>query len=184
MRAFKDTRYGDLTGKAFQKEISVSLEVLTSLEGSPEIVTKKFDCSNNELTTLKYAPEKVGDFHCSSNKLTTLEDGPKEVMGTYKCSRNKLTTLKGAPTILGGIFDCSNNELTSLEFAPKQVGSMFYCKGNKINNVKQEIIKNKIKATYYWTDEGDFGYDEIEKMMDLDKRVSRSSMRTLLGLDK
>ena len=49
-----------------------------------------FDCSYNELTSLKGAPEKVGvGFYCSSNRLTSFEGGPRETNYFY-CSNNSI----------------------------------------------------------------------------------------------
>ena len=44
------------------------------------------------MTSLKYAPDKVGGFFdCSNNKLTSLEGAPKEVNGYFDCSDNPLS---------------------------------------------------------------------------------------------
>ena len=92
-----------------------------------------FDCSDNQLTTLKGSPESVGgDFYCSDNQLTTLEGSPKSVGGGFYCSNNKLTSLEGSPKSVGGNFNCSNNQLTSLEGSPESVGGGFYCHNNPI----------------------------------------------------
>jgi len=42
---------------------------LTSLKGAPEKVGHSFNCSNNNLTTLEYAPKKVFSFSCQENKI-------------------------------------------------------------------------------------------------------------------
>jgi len=64
-----------------------------------------FDCSDDDLTSLKGAPEKIGGwFNCSLNKLTTLEGAPKSVGGRFSCWGNNLKTLNGAPEKVGGEF--------------------------------------------------------------------------------
>ena len=66
-----------------------------------------FDCSFNNLTTLKGAPETVGDnFNCSNNKLKTLEGSLRRVSGYFDCSWNKnLMSLEGiSPTIHGNLY--------------------------------------------------------------------------------
>ena len=68
-----------------------------------------FFCNNNNLTTLKGAPKKVGlGFYCSFNNLTTLEGAPKEVGWDFNCSDNNLTSLKGAPR-KAWCFNCVKN---------------------------------------------------------------------------
>ena len=65
---FKDTKYGDLTGKFYRGDIDVSGLGLTSLEGAPKGVEWDFMCSYNQLTTLKGIPIKVGgNFVCFNN---------------------------------------------------------------------------------------------------------------------
>jgi len=52
--------------------------------------------SNNILISLEGCPEKVaGNFTCVKCGLTSLEGGPKIVMGKYNCSSNNLKSLKG-----------------------------------------------------------------------------------------
>ena len=105
--------------------LNLSRMALTSLEGSPEIITH--------------------DFECDKNLFTSLEGGPKEVKGYYDCSHCRLVTLKGAPKTIGsnigsasamGAFMCSYNQLTSLEYAPEKVESSFHCDDNKITHFK------------------------------------------------
>ena len=69
-------------------------------------VTGLFDCSNNQLTSLRYCPTTVG--------------------GSFYCSENQLTSLQYCPTTVWGSFDCSNNQLTSLQYCPTAVGGNFY----------------------------------------------------------
>jgi len=82
-------------------------------------VTGKFDCSDNNLSTLRGVPRYVGeDFDCSNNQLTTLENSPQYV---------------------GGDFECSNNKITSLRGAPKRVRNRFFCFSNLVGFTKEEI---------------------------------------------
>ena len=100
-------------------------------------VTGDFDCSYNQLTSLKGAPQKVGrEFYCSHNQLTSLEGAPQKVGKSFNCHNNYLTSLKGAPQEVGGSFNCSWNQLTSLEGAPKEVGGDFFCYNDKLISLK------------------------------------------------
>lgn len=91
-----------------------------------------FNCSDNELTSLKFGPVEIGKkFNCAGNKLTSLEYGPIQVGGSYTCSVNELTSLEHCPSnLIGGFFDCSYNQLTSLAHCPTEVGGDFFCYGN------------------------------------------------------
>ena len=154
MRAFKDTRYKDMTGKCYsgENDIGVANEGLTSLEGSPKALDKSKDTS-------------------------------------FNARENLFKNLIGAPQSLGGYFHCSNNpNLESLEGGPKDSGALFNCKNcPKLKNPKMQILKYRIKADEYNTDDGDFKFEDIKEefeLHDMNNRVSRPSMRKLLGLDK
>jgi len=133
---------------------------ITSLEGVPKTVGGLFDCSDNELTSLKGCPKHVGSFDCSYNNLTSLRDGPQTVDGNYRCyhnylldnlegapknalnfdcSNNELISLKGSPEIVRKHFRCWDNKLTSLEGAPKIVYGSFDCQGNRKKFTEAEV---------------------------------------------
>ena len=63
---FKDTKYGYISPlNSYQGDIiDISMTNLTSLEGCPPIVIGNFDCSNNKITSLKYAPKNVKHLNC------------------------------------------------------------------------------------------------------------------------
>ena len=87
-----------------------------------------FDCSWNNLTSLKGAPKEVkGLFNCSGNNIISLEYGPKKAK-IYDCSSNNLRDLQGAPEEVE-LFDCSENKLKSLIGGPKKARS-YYCRSS------------------------------------------------------
>ena len=117
---------------------------ITSLEGCPKILYGNLNVEKNKLEILKYSPKKVvGNFDCSNNKIKTLECSPEEIKGIFDCSNNKLLTLEGNLKEIYGSFDCRNN--------------------SKLKNIKEQIIKYQIKARKYYTDEGNFSFEDIEK---------------------
>jgi hypothetical protein len=76
--------------------LDCSKSKLTSLDGGQQLkkVTGFFGCGNNELTTLKGAPEIVKDYYyCSLNKLTSLEGAPKVMNNNFRATENRLTSL-------------------------------------------------------------------------------------------
>lgn len=110
------------------------------------IVTGKFMCYENYLTSLEGSPSYVGGtFNCFNNYLTSLEFGPKTVGGSYWCEYNRLESLKHSPIEVGNDFRCIGNKIKSLEWCPKSVGGQFLCGDNEITDVNG-CPKN---CTYY-----------------------------------
>ena len=151
------------------------------------VVTGRFDCQSNNLTSLEGAPQEVGgDFICSINKITSLVGAPRKVGEFFNCSKNELTSLVGAPQEVGGPFDCGDNKLTSLEGAPQEVGGHFRCwgKDNQISYETLELVweamqKNKID---YWTAisalNSRIESDDWKKMsIGLDDRLSKDAQK-------
>jgi hypothetical protein len=86
----------------------------------PRKVLYHFDCSDNELVSLKGGPDWVKNYDCADNNLTSLDHIAKHITGDINCSRNQITSL--AP--LSGIseiskLNCSDNKLRDLVGCPK-----------------------------------------------------------------
>ena len=142
------------------------------------------DTKYGDLTGQIYNGNRFG-INVNQEPITSLEGSPKEVLdGYFSCDRTNLTNLVGGPEIVQGGFYCrENKKLTSLEGAPKRC-TRFLCNGSpKLNNVKEQIIKYQIRAEDYVTDEGSFLYDDIKHLFNIGQRVTRPSMRKLLGLN-
>lgn len=114
-------------------------------------VAGTFNCSGNDLTSLKGCPKKVGSIICGLNpNLKSLEGAPKTVYNMFRCQDCDLQTLEGAPQQVKE-FDCSRNpnlkslkggpikaneykckdcDLESIEHTPDQL-EKFNCSGNK-----------------------------------------------------
>ena len=136
---------------------------------------------------------KGDDINISSMELESLDGSPLKLLikeqTSFICKNNLIKDLNGSPQSLGGYFRCSNNKyLESLEGGPKNSGDLFDCKKcPKLKNVKEQIIKYRIKATEYETDEGYFTFESIKDDFDLyelKSKVKSSGFRTLLGLKK
>ena len=113
------------------------------LEELPEcfknmVVKGNFNCSANNLITLKNMPKVLGSIDCSQNELCSLEGAPQEINGNFNCSYNELTNLEGGPRIVKGSFDCQGQgwdgyigkSLKSLSGAPEIVEKDFNCSEN------------------------------------------------------
>ena len=108
-------------------------------------VSRSFDCSHNQLTTLEGCPKYVGcSFFCSGNRITTLEGGPDIVNSDYFSNFNDLLiSTKGFPTIVGGS--------ASIRFCPKLTSLEDYNLSFKkldIDDMKKIIRKHKISKLY------------------------------------
>ena len=147
-----DRMLKDYIRNGIKGNLDLSYMNLTEL---PEIlknvsVDRDFNCSHNNLTSLKNAPSSVGrNFNCSHNNLTSLVGAPSSVGESFYCGRNKLTSLEGAPSSVGRNFWCNYNDLTSLEFAPSSVGRDFDCINNSVKFTEAQVravcdVKGKI----------------------------------------
>lgn len=70
--------------------------------------------------------EVTGNFYCFENQLTSLKGAPQKVGGDFWCQDNKLVSLKGAPQKVGGNFVCYNN---SKQFTEEEVRAVCDVKG-------------------------------------------------------
>ncbi len=120
-------RFGAVDGN-----FTIKSNKLQELDNMPVSVGKEFDCSYNQLMTLKGCPKEVGDMDCSTNKLVSLEGLPKIKEDLY-CNDNKLISLKGAPKELRRL-DASDNNISSLEGIPNKASEIILT-SNKISSL-------------------------------------------------
>ena len=108
---------------------------------------------NKDLVEIPLKFNKVSrSFDCSHNQLTTLEGSPKEVGGAFDCSCNNLTTLEGSPKVVGRNLLCYHNPLESLEGYNGNYKKLI-CQNRKklveidIIDRKKKVRKQKLKLT-------------------------------------
>jgi len=129
---------------------SCSWNVLTSLEGCPNITNSNFSCSYNNLTSLDGSPNKVGwNFDCSSNQLTSLEGCPMEVDVDFICYNNNLTSLEGCPLRVSGTLSCINNKITTLKGFPMIIEGNLDLMYNPISIIDSSV---EVKGDIYISD--------------------------------
>ena len=121
--------------------------------------------------------------------LTSLKGMPNYVKGTVNLEKTGITNLIGAPQHISGdlvLYNCM--KLKSLEGGPKIITGILFISNMEVYEAKEQIIKYGIRATRYDILDTIVDYhqwkDEIENYVPIEKRVTRKSMRTLLGLDK
>ncbi|MEO6303928.1 MAG: hypothetical protein ABIP51_12230 [Bacteroidia bacterium] len=83
----------------------------------------------------------TGNFDCSNNNLTSLKGCPTSVGGYFVCFNNKLTSLQGCPTSVGDDFVCADNKLITLKYSPQKVGGDFYCMQDKKKFTEKDVRK-------------------------------------------
>ena len=89
-------------------------------------VNGSVDLSWCKLTELPLRFNKVtGYFDCSNNNLTTLKGCPKWIGGWFSCHDNQLTSLEFSPDYVGDYFSCSYNKLTD-NYCETEIGGYFY----------------------------------------------------------
>ena len=126
--------------------------------------------------------------------LTSLVGMPHYVKGNVNLEKTSITNLIGSPTQVSGDFVLYNcMKLKSLEGGPKLISGTLYISNMSTEDAIKDIVKYNIKANRYNifkynTFNDIFEYsdlaDAINSYVPIEKRVSRPSMRTLLGLDK
>ena len=77
----------------------------------------------------------TGWFDCSNNNLTTLKGCPRWVGGSFSCQYNQLTSLEFSPDYVGGYFNCINNKLTN-NYCDTEILGDFY------TSLKQDGLTN------------------------------------------
>jgi hypothetical protein len=79
-----------------------------------------------ELTELPLIFNKVtGYFDCSRNNLTSLKGSPRWVGGYFSCDYNQLTSLEFSPDYVGGYFSCVDNKLIDNYCIAEIIGSFY-----------------------------------------------------------
>jgi hypothetical protein len=124
--------------------VDLDRKYLTELPLRFNKVTGYFDCTKNNLTTLKGSPIWVGGyFYCSENSLTNLEFSPEYVGRTFYCGVNKnLTSLIGSPKIVGGEFNCNSCDIKDPTGCPEKIGHLFSCSGNILEYIFDRVDQN------------------------------------------
>lgn len=123
---------------------------ITSLKGAPSVATGSFRCARNKLTSLEGLPPITQYLDCSDNLLTSLVGCPRELT-SLSCDGNLLTSLEGGPVKVDGIYSCANNQLITLKGCPEGM-EVFNCASNRLRSLEfgpRFVIKDM------WADSND-----------------------------
>ncbi len=115
-----------------KQNIGISFKYLTEIPIQFFHIDGDFDCSDNNLISLKGSPLYVGrNFYCCHNQLKSLEYCPQFIVHNFDCSKNLLTSLEYGPQIVGGHFVCDHNQLISLDHFPEIITKGVYLQNNE-----------------------------------------------------
>ncbi|MCQ2966842.1 MAG: hypothetical protein MJ250_08945 [Alphaproteobacteria bacterium] len=104
-----------------------------------------FEVKDGKITNLEY---EEGDFNCSHNQLTSLKGCPEKIGGEFDCSQNQLTSLEGCPKKVEGKFSCSGNFfLVDISDLPSKCESIYIRNCPRIAKFPNQI-KNILKFWY------------------------------------
>jgi hypothetical protein len=121
------------------------------------------DISRCELTEIPYQFGEVsGRFLCYDNNLTSLKGSPYKVGENFNCSYNQLVNLKHAPIYVGIDFDCYNNEIKSItDFVGlSSVGGAISSDFKDFDIFGSELLTNVIVPNYEIFEDMDIIYEE------------------------
>jgi len=124
---------------------------------------KSFYCFNKKLTSLVGSPFIVtGDYVCSRNDIKTLIGSPNEIRYDFDFSMNEeLTSLEGSPTKVGGDVNCRGiTKISSFNNLPEQIGGelvvewspdvgvLSLIKYHDVNFLNNHIVRGILKKFY------------------------------------
>ncbi len=105
------------------------------------------DLSNRDLDEIPIKFNKVrGYFDCSNNNIKSLKNSPKIMEGHFICSSNNITNLIHSPLYISGLFQCSNNPLESLEGYNGSMDNLHYHGKEKF--IRKEKFKKILDDRY------------------------------------
>lgn len=112
---------------------------LISLKGTPKIIQGSFNCSCNNLTSLEYLSTdpatNILSFNASFNKIKTISNFPEIFNADIDLRNNQLRTLKGISKIIKGELLLKSNLLESLEYFPSFVSETINLSENKLKDL-------------------------------------------------
>lgn len=105
------------------------------------------DLSNRDLDEIPIKFNKVrGYFDCSNNNIKSLKNSPKIIVGNFICDNNNLESFKHSPDIVHGSFQCSNNPLKSLKGYNGSMDNLHYHGKEKF--IRKEKFKKILDDRY------------------------------------
>lgn len=142
------------------------------------IVKGAFDCSHNQLTSLKGSPYTVGGaFFCDHNKITSLKYAPKISHYTFFCHHNLITHFDNSSMFIKGALVIENNPLQINRYSEISLERFIhYCQ-------KDEEIIQLFEKYYEYSNHGfTLDIDENQFQNEMHKLKSNEEKETLENL--
>ena len=143
----KIKKFGNNIPRRVLYRFDCSENQLVTLKGGPDW-TKSYDCSDNKLKSLDYIAKYItGDLNCNSNEITSLSSlSEVKEINTLNCSENKLRDLVGCPPMVKKL-NVSYNELVSMRGAPMDLTLRdMFLDGNTVSSKSLKLAFNAMKA--------------------------------------
>ncbi len=167
---YQDGQYYDVfhlpKGFVVKGDLDLSGLQLTELPDlSTVTVNGTFDCSQNNLKSLKGAPRHVGkNFICFANQLKTLDGGPESVGGDYICSENCLVSLKGISGQVGGNLNCCGNQIVSWKHYPQSFNRILFDYKLPLRAGDSTSLAESVKKQFFAKIKN-FSYDDFHAVL-------------------
>jgi len=165
------------------KDFNCSGNSLKNLVGGPISVGGLYSCDKNNLRSLEGAPEKAHSFDCHNNRLETLKYAPKTIAGSLYCEANMLKDFIGGPEVIGGDCICDYNKLESFIGFPENGADKITCSNNSLSILGMQPLLISMALSYHRFCIADIVTDC--NPVDLAKEVNRiNSLRDKLNRDR
>lgn len=181
----------DLCRKYFITDYTINEDLSIDVDGNVNFYDKNlkyiplnfnyvkyvFDCSRNELISLKGCPKEVGgDFSCNRNNLKSLVGSPLIARRNVYCSDNHIKNFEGGFDTIYGQLNCQGNNIVSLMGFPNVSGNILFTE-NPIKTLATTFIdknnKNELiqEFNHYHITDGELVYEDRLEMFCLDYEI-------------
>ena len=131
---------GDITiegvKETLQTEDRVVYYTLTSQTITIRGDVTRFDCSDNQLTSLDVSKNtSLTDLDCFNNQLMSLDVSKNTALTTLYCFDNQLTSLNVSKNRALTTLSCGGNQLTSLDVSKNTALEGLYCSENQLTSL-------------------------------------------------
>ena len=127
--------------ETLQTEDRVVYYTLTSQTITIRGDVTRFDCSDNQLTSLDVSKNtSLTDLDCFNNQLTSLDLSQNTALTKLDCSWNQLTSLDLSQNTPLAELNCFNNQLTSLDVSKNTALESLDCSSNQLTSL--DLSKN------------------------------------------
>ncbi len=154
-RSFKDTIYGDMSGRDYKGTIDIRGLELNSWEGAPKTFWGEFYATGNNFKNFKGSPIFLNGAHISMSGVKTLKslDGLncEGTVSDFNIAYSSVKNFKGAPDKVLGMFGGHDiDTLESVDGLSRYVGGRLLLHGSSIKNLNgyQPLNEPRLISVY------------------------------------